>query len=165
MGRQLRRATEAEAKALASSTRLRIIRACLDRALTNKEIAHRLELNPATALHHVRTLVATGFLEPQEERRGPRGSREVPYLSTGKSWDLDIGSGQQAVLEAFQEEMAIAEQPARLARLGLRLTEEEWEELHDRFVDLLDEYAARDRSGPGRPYSVFLALYEDRSRD
>ena len=35
---------------------------CLDRALTNKEIAERLDLNPATALHHVRTLVATAHI-------------------------------------------------------------------------------------------------------
>ena len=87
-----RPATDAEAKALASGIRLRIIRLCLDRALTNKEIAERLDANPATVLHHVRTLVATGFLVPQEERRGPRGTREVPYLSTTKSWQLSLGA-------------------------------------------------------------------------
>src|SRR5882672_7388900 len=85
-----RPATEAEARALASAIRLRIIRLCLDRPMTNKEIAARLDANPATTLHHVRKLVSTGFLEPQEERRGTRGAREVPYLSTGKSWTLDV---------------------------------------------------------------------------
>ena len=84
-----RPATEAEARALASGIRMRILRLCLDRPLTNKEIAARLETNPATILHHVRTLVATGFLEAQPERRGNRGAREVPYLATGKSWASD----------------------------------------------------------------------------
>src|SRR5688572_29522836 len=108
MAKDRRPATEAEAKALASGVRLRIIRLCLDRALTNKEIAQRLGTNPATTLHHVRTLVATGFLEPQETRRGARGSREVPYLSTGKSWTLDVHHDRpesrgktQAMLDAF----------------------------------------------------------------
>ena len=61
-----RPATEAEARALASAIRLRIMRLCLDRPLTNKEIAERLGANPATTLHHVRTLVATGFLAAQK---------------------------------------------------------------------------------------------------
>jgi hypothetical protein len=166
-----RPATDAEAKALASGVRLRIIRLCLDRALTNKEIAERLEANPATVLHHVRTLVATGFLVPQEERRGPRGSREVPYLSTGKSWQLSVGehgaSTNQAMLDAFQQELALVEdqvEAVNFARLGLRLTPEEWQQLQDRFEALLDEYARRERTH-GRPYSIFLAMYEDRSRD
>ncbi|GAA3231698.1 helix-turn-helix domain-containing protein [Dactylosporangium siamense] len=166
-----RPATDAEAKALASGVRLRIIRLCLDRALTNKEIAERLDANPATVLHHVRTLVATGFLVPQEERRGPRGVREVPYLSTTKSWDLSLGDQEantnRAMLDAFEQELALLGNQVdavNFARLGLRLTPEEWQELQDRFEALLDEYAQRDRTH-GRPYSIFLAMYEDRSRD
>jgi DNA-binding transcriptional ArsR family regulator len=166
-----RPATDAEAKALASGIRLRIIRLCLDRALTNKEIAQRLEANPATVLHHVRTLVATGFLVPQEERRGPRGTREVPYLSTLKSWDLSLGDQEantnRAMLDAFEQELALLGDQVgavNFARLGLRLTAEEWQELQQRFETLLDEYAHRDRTH-GRPYSIFLAMYEDRSRD
>src|SRR3954454_7131215 len=85
-----RPATEAEARALASAVRLRILRMCLDSAQTNKEIAGRLGVHPATTLHHVRTLVATGFLAAQAERRGARNAREVPYLATRKSWVLDV---------------------------------------------------------------------------
>ncbi|MET7422232.1 winged helix-turn-helix domain-containing protein [Dactylosporangium sp. NPDC005555] len=166
-----RPATDAEAKALASGIRLRIIRLCLDRALTNKEIAERLDANPATVLHHVRTLVATGFLVPQEERRGPRGTREVPYLATTKSWQLSLGGQRagtnRAMLDAFEQELALLDaeiDAIDFARLGLRLTPEEWEELRVRFQALLDEYAGRERTH-GRPYSIFLAMYEDRSRD
>ena len=68
-----RPATDAEARALASALRLRVLRLCLHEALTNKEIAKRLERDPATVLHHVRTLVNTGFLVSGEPRPGPRG--------------------------------------------------------------------------------------------
>ena len=43
-----RDATEAEAKTLASSIRIRILRLCLDEALSNREIAEATGLNPAT---------------------------------------------------------------------------------------------------------------------
>ena len=172
MGSQRRPATEAEAKALASGVRLRIIRLCLDVPLTNKEIASRLGANPATTLHHVRTLVATGFLVPQEERRGARGSREVPYRSTGKSWTLDVQDAMggycvanRAMLDAFHEELALVDLGGvDFARLGVRLTEEERDELSRRFSALLNEYVERGPTPGGRPYSIFLAIYADVSR-
>jgi predicted ArsR family transcriptional regulator len=167
-----RPATDAEARALASAIRLRILRLCLDRALTNKEIAQRLGANPATVLHHVRKLVATGFLAPQEERRGTRGAREVPYLSTGKSWTLDVCDGKQltgsgaAMLEAFLDEIRLVDvDRAGLTRLGLRLTEAELTELRKRMQHIFDEFASRPPSPDGRPYSLFMALHEDVSRD
>jgi predicted ArsR family transcriptional regulator len=166
-----RPATEDEARALASSLRLRILRLCLDRPLTNKELAARLDLNPATTLHHVRKLVATGFLEVQEERRGTRGAREVPYLATGKSWTLDVvesgvpGAGA-AIIQAFLDEVRLVDQDrATLARLGLRLAESEIEELRKRMADLLDDFASRAIDPRGRPYSVFVALFPDLTRE
>lgn len=169
--RERRPATEAEAKALASAIRIRILRLCLDRALTNKEIAERLDANPATVLHHVRTLVDTGFLVAEPVRRGTRGSREVPYRATGKSWYVDThGTGVTgkgaAMIGAFLDEIrAIDVDETRLARLGLRLTGAELEELKDRLGEILDEYADRPANPDGRPYSLFLALYEDVTRD
>jgi len=166
-----RPATEAEARALASAIRLRIIRLCLDRPMTNKELAARLDANPATTLHHVRKLVATGFLEPQEERRGTRGAREVPYLSTGKSWTLDVhdsgvSGGGAAMMQAFLDEVRLLEpDQAPFARLGLRMSKDELEELQDRLSELLDEFAARPLTPEGQPYSLFVALYPDRSRE
>src|SRR5947207_6510593 len=71
-----RQATAAEAKALANPLRLRILRLCLDEALTNKELADRLDKDPGTLLHHVRTLVDTGFLAPDEVRSGTSGALE-----------------------------------------------------------------------------------------
>jgi predicted ArsR family transcriptional regulator len=165
-----RPATEAEARALASAVRLRILRLCLDGALTNKEIAKRLAANPATTLHHVRTLVDTGFLAAQPARRGTRGSREVPYLATGKSWTVDVsdsgvtGSGR-AMIDAFLAEIRLVDADAAdLNRIGLRLAEHDFDELQERIGALLHEYAARPPDPAGRPYSLFIALYEDVSR-
>lgn len=163
-----RPATEAEAKALASAVRLRILRLCLDRALTNKEIAGKLAANPATVLHHVRTLVDNGFLAAQPMRRGTRGSRERPYLATRKSWHLDLAGTRDsmAMLDAFLDEIRHVDiGRSGLTRLGLRLTDEEHRELCNRMGMLFDEYANRPPSPDGKPYSLFAALHEDPTRD
>jgi predicted ArsR family transcriptional regulator len=163
-----RPATEAEAKALASVVRLRILRLCLDRAMTNKEIAGRLEANPATVLHHVRTLVDTGFLAAQPARRGTRGSREVPYLATRKSWDLDLGGHKDAaaMVGAFLDEIRHVDLGnSHISRLGLRLSPEEHAELNARLHALLTEYEARPSTPDGRAYSLFVVLHEDVTRE
>ncbi len=82
-----REATPAEFKAMAHPLRLRILRLCLHDALTNKEIADRLGQDPATTLHHVRTLCATGFLSAEPPRTGKRGALEKPYRATRKVVD------------------------------------------------------------------------------
>ncbi|MEU4802465.1 winged helix-turn-helix domain-containing protein [Actinosynnema sp. NPDC023587] len=155
-----RPATEAEAAALASAVRLRIIRLTHDRALTNKEIAHRLDRDPATTLHHVRKLVATGFLEAQPARTGNRGAREIPYLSTGLSWRLSGGFGAtkgQAVLEAYLAEVAEVD-PARLnqTRLVVRVDPAE---LNRRLRSLFDELAAEPDDPSGERVALYLAIY------
>lgn len=171
MGISSRAATEAEARALASAVRLRILRLCLDRALTNKEIAERLDANPATTLHHVRTLVATGFLAAEETRRGNRGAREVPYRATGKSWTLDVREsgvpgGGRAILDAFLAEIRLVDpDQADLTRLGLRLTKAEQHEFANRMRDLFEEFRVRTADSAGKPYSVFLSVHPDVGRD
>src|SRR4029453_18906952 len=80
----------AEAKALSHPLRMRILRLCLDQALTNKQLAEWLDKDPGTVLHHVRTLVKTGFLTRDELRRGERGALEKPYRATHRSWNLSL---------------------------------------------------------------------------
>jgi DNA-binding transcriptional ArsR family regulator len=162
-----RPATEAEAKALASSVRLRILRLCLDQELTNKEIAERLDANPATVLHHVRTLVDTGFLEAMPPRRGRRGSREVPYLATGKSWAMEEHSSGPAMIDAFLEEVrgVDLDEDTYLSRLGLRLTPEQYRDLCDRLAAVLKHFADQPLAPGGRPYSVFVAAHQDITRE
>lgn len=83
MANQRRGTAEVRASVLASGVRLRIIRLTRTQAMTNKELAERLDRDPATTLHHVRKLVDAGLLEPQSPRRGNRGAKEIPYRSKG----------------------------------------------------------------------------------
>lgn len=158
--------TEADARALASVVRMRILRLCLDEPSTNKEIAEQLGKDPATVLHHVRTLVDRGFLAAQPVRRGTRGSREIPYLATRKSWRATHVPVQTRVLvDAFLEELAEADPASvEMARLGLRLGPEQRSELEERLLAVLREFADREPEPGGTPYSVFLAIHEDAGR-
>jgi predicted ArsR family transcriptional regulator len=160
-----RRATDAEARAVASAVRLRILRLCLSEALTNKEIAERLGRNPATVLHHVRTLVDTGFLAAEPVRRGTRGSREVPYRATGKSWLIDVDDRpppHDPVLAAFLEEVAVVgEQRLQSSRLGLRLAPADLEEFRRRLHGLLDEYARRPQDPGAEHWSLYLGMHPE----
>jgi DNA-binding MarR family transcriptional regulator len=160
-----RLATDEEARALASTLRLRILRTCLDEEHTNKEIAGVLGLDPATTLHHVRTLVRTGFLAAQPERRGTRGAREVPYLATRKSWRLSTPAHDRAMLDTFLEEVGQVETAELdMARLGLRLSPAKWDEFRERLSALLDEFS-REPSDPAAPaWSFFMALHPDPNR-
>jgi DNA-binding transcriptional ArsR family regulator len=162
-----RPATDAEARALASSLRLRILRMTLDEPLTNQQIAERLGRHPASVLHHVRTLLDTGFLAPEGERRGARGAREIPYRATRKSWRTEVPrEGHDAMVQAFLEESrAAGTERTQIARLGLRLTGPEFEDFSERLNGLLAEYAARPPSPGGEPWSVFLAVHPDPGRD
>jgi predicted ArsR family transcriptional regulator len=161
-----RKATDAEARAVASAVRLRILRLCLSEEFTNKEIAARLGRNPATVLHHVRTLVTTGFLEAQPARRGTRGSREVPYRATGKSWLMDVDDRpplqHDPVLGAFLEEVAaVGEQRLQSSRLALRLSPADLEEFRSRLHGLLDEYARRAPAADGERWSLYLGMHPE----
>src|SRR4029450_319665 len=69
--------------------------------------------DPGTVLHHVRQLVGTGFLVPDEVRQGSKGALEKPYRATGKSWSLSLdesdvteSTASQPMLEAFLAELA-----------------------------------------------------------
>lgn len=159
-------ATRAEARALAHPLRLRILRLCLDQALSNRELADRLGEDPATVLYHVRTLVRTGFLAAEEARRGRRGAREIPYRATGKSWTLDVGAdtaGNLAMLDATRAELAEAgpEAVLTLSRLGRRLRPEVLEALERRIMALVEEMNAAD-DPEGEPIGLLVALHRRR---
>jgi DNA-binding transcriptional ArsR family regulator len=163
-----RPATPAEAKALASPLRLRILRLTLDQALTNKQLAERLGKDPGTVLHHVRTLVATGFLVAEEVRQGEKGALEKPYRSTGKSWTLSLDkdattetSATQAMLEAFLAELAEAGPGAArdFTRLALTLDDGSLEELQTRLRDIFDDFAARPPDPGGRTYGLLFGMH------
>ncbi len=161
-----RPATPEEARALSNPLRLRILRLCLNRALTNKELAERLGRDPGTVLHHVRVLVATRFLAPEADRRGARGATERPYRATGKSWTLDVGdrpSAMLAMVDAFREELkeAADRDVKELSRLGVRLRPDALEGFANRVEALVADLAAADDPG-GEPFSFFVGLHRRR---
>jgi DNA-binding transcriptional ArsR family regulator len=143
-------ATAAQAKALGSPIRLRILRLCLYDELTNQQLAVRLGCDPSTLLYHARILLDAGFLERAEPRRGPSGALEKPYRSTGLTWTLDIGTDHSdpalAMIEAFRAELAEAG-PGSIessSRFLLHLDETARSEMVDRIQAILDEYQATD---------------------
>lgn len=160
-----RLATDEEARALASALRMRILRVCLGEGRTNKEIAEAVGRDPASTLHHVRRLVDTGFLVAEPVRRGTRGSREIPYVATGKSWQLSTPAAGRVLLDAFLEEVALV--PATeldTSRLGLRLSPQDMDEFRVRLQGLLDEFAQRPDDPTAPPWSMFMAIHPDATR-
>ncbi len=160
-----REATQDEARALANPIRLRILRLLRDGSQTNAEIAGRLDLKPATTLHHVRTLVRTGFVAPDRERPGPNGITEKPYRDTGKSWTVSVtdrtsgGRIDTAVLEAFMAEVAeVGGQLASSTRVALNLNQASYQELTSRLAALIDEFDHRN-DPDGAAYALFLAVH------
>jgi predicted ArsR family transcriptional regulator len=150
---------------MAHPDRLRIIRLTFDAELTNKQLADALGRDPATTLHHVRTLVDNGFLEALPPRRGTRGARERPYRSTGKSWTLELGPEHvdvdtSAVIDALRAEVfeAPAEQ-RHLTRLALRLSPEQRRRLEQQIDDLVAEAVSWEPVDDGEPWALFVALH------
>ncbi len=152
-------ATAAQAKALASPVRLRILRLCLHDELTNQQLADRLGVDPSTLLYHARILLDAGFLERAEPRQGPTGAREKPLRATGLSWTLDLGTHHPdatlAMFDAFRAELAEAgpDSVETLSRFTYHLDDAARDEMMGRIQAILDEYVATDdeRRNAGHP--------------
>lgn len=164
-----RQGTPEEAHALAHPLRLRILRLALDTPRTNRELADLLDVNPGTALHHVRILVDHGFLIAGDTRRGKRGSREVPYQATGKSWVLDFRNvdadsegadpGPAMIAASHAEYLAAAPDDRFDAlRLAMRLSPDDRQTLVRRLYEVIEEF--RDKETPdGEPMALFWAFH------
>lgn len=159
-------ASPEQVAALGSAIRLRILRVCYSRDLTNKEIAVRLDRDPATTLHHIRKLVACGLLEALPARAGNRGAREIPYRATGLSWRLDWEEGpgrtavREAMLEAFLGEVVdVGVEQVDQTRLVLALDPAGQAEFRERLDALLQEFAARPAAPQGMREAVYVARY------
>lgn len=172
VGGHKREATTDEARALANPLRLRILRLCLDEALTNKQIADALGRDPGSTLHHVRTLVETGFLEPDDVRQGAKGALEKPYRATGKSWHVSVTDpehaleGTLAIVDAFRDELADLpghDEVVLLTRFANTLDDESIAELQHRLAALVDEFATRNDEG-GTPYAFLIGAHRRQPR-
>lgn len=162
-----RPASHAELKALANPLRLRILRLCLDDALTNRQLADRLGKDPATVLHHVRTLLDTGFLAPEPVRTGPSGALEKPYRATGKSWTIDISDpaatfdAALTMLDAVRHELLESppDETKHATRVALHLDPQQREELGQRLQALVGEYVGRPPGPATLPYAALVILH------
>jgi len=160
-----RAATEAEIAAMASGIRLRIIRLTFSEALTNKELAGRLDRDPATTLHHVRKLVDTGFLEALPPRRGTRGAKEIPYRSTGLSWHLESHDRgiDQAIFEAYLAEIAdVGFDEVQQTRLVVQVPDEQITEFETRLMELVDDFMNRPVDPDAKRTAIYLSKYPSR---
>ncbi|MGW5878006.1 helix-turn-helix domain-containing protein [Nocardiopsis terrae] len=157
--RRRRPATAREVKALGHPLRLRILRLCLTSELTNRQLADRLDTNPGTVLHHVRTLVDAGLLVAAPVRTGAAGALEKPYRATGESWWLDDPLGglpdeqRTSPVTAFTQEIDEAGPAAvrSFSRFALHLSDEDLAELDRRILAVLDEYVATEDQRLDRP--------------
>jgi DNA-binding transcriptional ArsR family regulator len=157
---------QARVRALASPVRMRILRLCLHEARTNKELAAELDINAGTMLHHVRSLVAQGFLRAEEPRRGARGAKEVPYRATGLSWRSGPMPNQgQILLDTFLDEIqGLDPDTLSTTRLGLKLNADERETMLDRVQAIFQEYVDRGPDPDGEPISIFFVEHPDLPR-
>lgn len=163
---ELRDATAAEMRALAHPIRLRILRLTLDQPMTNKQLADRLDQDPGTVLHHVRTLVRNGFLQAESVREGRRGALERPYRSTGKSWEVRMRPSTDhsaSVLEAVRDELIEGgpDSTVRLVRLGVRLMPADIEDLRARLLAIGEEFVLRD-DPDGEPIGILTLAHRRR---
>jgi DNA-binding transcriptional ArsR family regulator len=164
-----RPATVAEARALAHPLRLRILRLCAEQELTNKQLADRLDRDPATIHYHVRQLADVGLLDAAPVRAGASGALEKPYRSAQQTWWLDnplaeAGTDASMILfDAFHDELREAGPGAvRWSnRFLLHLTPDEAAELERRILAVLDEYVASDHERLDRPaHGGIVVLHE-----
>jgi predicted ArsR family transcriptional regulator len=153
---------ERRARALASPLRLRILRLCLHESKTNRQLAEQLNVNPGTLLHHVRSLVATGFLAAEEPRPGPRGAKEIPYRATRRSWNSGGEDLAQTLVQTFLQEIeGLAPDELLITRLGVKLNAEHRAELSARFMALFEEYKDRPADPDGQPISLMFAEHPE----
>lgn len=149
-------------RALSHPLRLRVLRLCAFESRTNKELAQLLGLNPGTMLHHVRTLVNTGYLVAESERAGAQGAREVPYRATGLSWRTSMPGGSFVLVETFLQQIeGLGDDELDTTWLGLKLNAEHKKELEDRLAALVNEFKDRGPDPDGDTYSLFTAFHPD----
>ena len=156
---------QAKARALSSRLRMRILRFCLNEGHTNREIAVEFALNPGTSLHHVRTLIDTGFLTQEPARTGRRGALEIPYRATRLSWGTPVPRIGPVLVRTFLEEIeGVDPEDLEVARLGVKLNAASQRELRDRLNEVLNDFKDRAPDGDGRPISILIATHPERRR-
>jgi DNA-binding transcriptional ArsR family regulator len=156
----------ARERALSSPLRLRILRLCLHQSRTNKEIAELLDINPASSLHHVRTLVRTGLLLAQERRKGKRGATEVPYLASQEFGLAPVANVSAILVETFLQEIkGLQPKDMEVWRLGVKFNAVRREEMLAKLRAVLEEYRDLPADDDGEATSLMIAHHRDPTAD
>ena len=129
-----------------------------DEALTNRELAEKLGVDPGHLHFHVRMLLRAGLIERAEGGKG----REKPYRSAARTIrvapqlvDSQLTSDlQSAMLEEVQRAFATSEQGSfRSGQVTTRMTMDQALELLTEFIE-----KARDMEQPGAEPLVITAI-------
>lgn len=156
----------AKERALSSPLRLRILRLCLHQSRTNKEIAELLGINPASSLHHVRTLVRTGLLLVEERRKGKHGATEVPYIASQEFVSTPAASGSPILVETFLQEIkGLRPEDMEVWRLGVKFNPVRRGEMLAKLRAVLEEYQELPADDDGEATSLMIAHHRDPSAD
>lgn len=155
----------AKGRALSSPLRLRILRLCLHQSRTNKEIAELLDLNPASSLHHVRTLVRTGFLLAEERRKGRAGPPRCPTSPAASPGALRWTTSRPSSSRRSCRKSGISPEDIEVWRLGVKFNAARREEMLGKLRAVVDEYVALPADDDGEATSLMIAHHRDPTAD
>lgn len=136
-------------KALADTTRVRILDLVLERAATVTELAAALGRPKSSVAYHVDTLVAAGLLRVVRTRR-VRAIDERLYGRTGRTIVMGsrgAGTHTRHFLGEAMNEASFSGVDARATLRHARIPEERAEEFFERVVALAEEFTRLPRGG------------------
>jgi len=116
-------------RALASPSRMQILRLLYRKPLSVEEIAKELELQAITIRHHLQALVEAGIIECHEERSGLAG-RPRAYYSIAKTYSATSFPKRQyqvlseSLMEGMMSELGTEKTRVFLRNLGMRMGED-----------------------------------------
>ena len=88
-------------QALASKSRLQILKLLYKKPLSIKEISKKIGLQPITVRHHLQSLEEAGFVESYEERTGTIGRPKVYYRISKKMRTVSFPKRRYLTLSNF----------------------------------------------------------------
>ena len=88
-------------QALASKSRLQILRTLYKKSLSIEEISKEIGLQPITVRHHLQSLEEAGFVESYEERTGTIGRPKVYYRISKKIRTVSFPKRRYLTLSNF----------------------------------------------------------------
>jgi predicted ArsR family transcriptional regulator len=88
-------------QALASKSRLQILKLLYKNPLSIEEISKRIGLQPITVRHHLQSLEEAGFVESYEERKGTVGRPKVYYRIAKKMRTVSFPKRRYLTLSNF----------------------------------------------------------------